>query len=138
MLAPLLAEIVTVSPVVPPVADMVGVLSLVLLSVLDDPVSDPLARSGVDGADGAVRSRVNDGPSTFDAGPLTPDESITEPDARRGVTVPSGQLEIEIVKVVEVPVVGVVLNAHPLPPAAFEKSAPDTLVASIAEPKVSV
>ena len=39
------AGIVTVSPGVPPVADMVGVLSLVLLSVLDDPVSDPLALS---------------------------------------------------------------------------------------------
>lgn len=36
----------------------VGVVSVVILSVLDEPVSDAAARSGVDGADGASRSTV--------------------------------------------------------------------------------
>ena len=35
---------------------MVGVLSLVILSVFDEPVSDAVARSGVDGASGGVES----------------------------------------------------------------------------------
>ena len=134
----MVAVIVTVSPVEPPEADIVGVVSLVLLSVFEEPVSEPAARSGVDGAEGAVRSRVSDGPSVAEPGPLTPDVSLTDPEARRGVIVPSAHPEIEIVKVVDVPVVGDVLNEHDPAPPAFEKSAPDTVVASIAEPNVNV
>ena len=52
----LVAEIVMVSPLAPPVALMVGVLSLVLLSVFDDPVSDDASRSTPVGAVGAVPS----------------------------------------------------------------------------------
>ena len=51
---------VTVSPVAPPAALIVGVLSLVLLSVDDEPVSEPESRSGADGATGAVASITND------------------------------------------------------------------------------
>ena len=45
-----------VSPELPPVALNVGVLSFVLLSVLLDPVSELLARSGTPGAAGALVS----------------------------------------------------------------------------------
>ncbi len=50
---PLVAEIVMVSPLVPPVALSVGVVSLVLLSVDEEPVSDDASKSTPDGADGA-------------------------------------------------------------------------------------
>ncbi len=54
MVVPLVAEIVMVSPLVPPVELNVGVLSPVLLSVLDDPESDDASRSTPVGAAGAV------------------------------------------------------------------------------------
>jgi hypothetical protein len=46
------------SPVVPPLADIVGVVSLVLSSLLDAPRSDAASRSGNPGADGADVSRL--------------------------------------------------------------------------------
>ena len=53
------ALIVAVSPVVPPLdSENVGVVSVVLLSVLEFPVSDDAARSGAPGALGAVVSTV--------------------------------------------------------------------------------
>lgn len=56
---PFAAEIVTRSPELPPLAsENVGVVSVVLLSVLEFPVSDEAARSGAPGADGAVVSTV--------------------------------------------------------------------------------
>jgi len=58
LVPPLLAVMVTTSPVLPPLADMVGVVSVVLLSVLELPVSDAASRSGSKGALGAVVSRV--------------------------------------------------------------------------------
>ena len=68
MVAPLVAVIVTVSPVEPPEADIVGVVSVVLLSVFEEPVSDPLARSGVEGAEGAVVSiEIDNSPEAVDA-----------------------------------------------------------------------
>lgn len=54
----LLAEIVAILPVAPPLVDTAGVVSLVTLSVLDAPVSDDASRSGVVGASGAVGSMV--------------------------------------------------------------------------------
>jgi hypothetical protein len=56
VVVPLVAEIVIVSPLFPPDALKVGVVSLVLLSVSDDPVSDGANKSTPDGADGAVVS----------------------------------------------------------------------------------
>ena len=47
---------VTRSPVDPPATDNVGVASDVTLSVLDEPVSDPAARSGPPDGTGAVES----------------------------------------------------------------------------------
>ena len=50
----------------------VGVVSLVLLSVLEIPVSDEAARSGVEGGDGAVASTVIDKEAdTLDTFPAT-------------------------------------------------------------------
>ena len=50
----------------------VGVVSLVLLSVLEMPVSDEEARSGVEGGDGAVASTVIDKEAdTLDTFPAT-------------------------------------------------------------------
>ena len=60
MTPPLVALKVTVSPVVPPVTDIVGVESNVTLSVLDVPESDAATRSGIDGATGAVLSMFID------------------------------------------------------------------------------
>ena len=57
---PFVAVKVTVSPVAPPAALIVGVLSLVLLSVDDEPVSEPESRSRSVGATGAVVSITND------------------------------------------------------------------------------
>ena len=54
------AVMVAVSPVVPPVTENVGVVSLVMLSVVEVPVSDAAARSGAPGAEGLVVSRVSD------------------------------------------------------------------------------
>ena len=56
MFVPLVALRVIVSPVLPPVALNVGVLSLVLLSVLSVPESELAARSGTPGAVGALVS----------------------------------------------------------------------------------
>ena len=53
-----MAEMVIVSPLVPPLALKVGVVSLVLLSESDVPVSDDADKSTSVGADGAVPSIV--------------------------------------------------------------------------------
>ena len=54
MSVPLVALSVMVSPVAPPVALKVGVLSLVMLSELLVPVSELASRSGTPGAEGAL------------------------------------------------------------------------------------
>ena len=53
-MAPFVAVMVAVSPVVPPDVLSVGVVSLVMLSVLDAPVSDDASRSGAVGAEGPL------------------------------------------------------------------------------------
>jgi hypothetical protein len=58
VLVPLVAEMVMVSPLVPPLALIVGVVSLVLLSVFDAPESDDANKSRPAGANGAVPSMV--------------------------------------------------------------------------------
>jgi len=60
VVVPLVAEIVIVSPLVPPLALKVGVVSLVLLSESDDPVSDAANRSTPEGAVGRDVSTVTD------------------------------------------------------------------------------
>ena len=58
VVVPLVAEMVMVSPLVPPAALKVGVLSPVKLSEFDEPVSDAANKSSPEGADGAVPSIV--------------------------------------------------------------------------------
>jgi hypothetical protein len=58
VVVPLVAEIVIVSPLAPPLALKVGVVSLVSLSESDAPESDDANRSTPDGADGGVVSIV--------------------------------------------------------------------------------
>src|SRR5215210_6463567 len=62
---------------VPPLSAVpvkVGVTTLVTLSVLAEPLSDAVVRSGTDGADGAVVSMVTDSPD--DAAPTLPAGSV--------------------------------------------------------------
>ena len=70
VVVPFVAVSVIVSPVEPPLALMVGVVSLVALSVLEEPESELVARSTPDGADGAVASTVMD--SALDAAEVPP------------------------------------------------------------------
>jgi hypothetical protein len=72
---PLVAEMVMVSPLVPPDALIVGVVSFVLLSVDDEPVSDEATRSTPDGADGGVVSTVTLRDCDV---PVFPAESVTD------------------------------------------------------------
>lgn len=96
------AVIVTVSPFTAPtgVADMVGVLSLVRLSVLDVPRSEAAARSTADGALGALRSTVTDAPGDDAPGPVPPADLVTAFTASVGTSVPSSQPDTVIVYVV--------------------------------------
>ena len=70
MVVPLVAEIVMVSPLPPPLALMVGVLSLVLLSVDDPPVSEAVTRSTNGGATGRDVSTVIDSAVEAEDAPL--------------------------------------------------------------------
>ncbi len=70
MVVPFVAEIVMVSPLVPPVALIVGVLSLVLLSVDEVPVSEADMRSTEVGAVGRDVSTVIDNAVDADDAPL--------------------------------------------------------------------
>ena len=58
VVAPFVAVMVTVSPDVPPAAEIVGVVSVVMSSLDDVPVSEAAARSGVDGTAGEVESMI--------------------------------------------------------------------------------
>ena len=82
---------VTVSPVAPPAALIVGVLSLVLLSVDDEPVSEPESRSRSVGAT-AVASIDKVGPDvggeTFPAKSVNVARIFQSPSARFGRSQP--------------------------------------------------
>jgi hypothetical protein len=90
VVVPLVAEMVMVSPLVPPLALKVGVVSLVLLSESDAPESDDAERSTPDGADGGVVSMLIDNDPV--AGPVFPAASVTEADT---VHVPSDNVGSE-------------------------------------------
>lgn len=60
MVTPLLAVMITVSPVDALTSDIEGVESDVTLSVEDEPRSDAARRSGATGAEGAVVSMTTD------------------------------------------------------------------------------
>ena len=135
--ASFVAVTVVVSPAAPPLEDMVGVESEVMLSVDDEPESDPTARSGTPGTAGAVRSMVTVVPSEAAPGPTMPPDEVTDPLASRGITVPSAQPDTVTVKVDDDPTVGEVVKVHPPVPALL-KSSEETVVASTVELKVSV
>ena len=82
MVAPLVAVMVAVSPVEPPVVENVGVVSLVTLSVSDEPVSDAAVRSGAVGADGAaamVRAVDDPADEVLPARSVSVPETVQEP-----------------------------------------------------------
>jgi hypothetical protein len=88
VVVPFVAEIVMVSPFSPPVAPRVGVVSLVLLSVFDDPVSEEAARSTADGAAGRDVSTVIDCAVDTDDAPLVGWESVAVMDQVPSAKVP--------------------------------------------------
>jgi hypothetical protein len=89
------AVIVTTSPFCPPLTVAVtdGVLSFVMLSLLDAPVSEADNKDASVGAAGAVRSSVTVFAGYAAPGPVPPAVRVTELRARVGVTVPSLQPE---------------------------------------------
>jgi hypothetical protein len=132
------AVIVILSPLTAPagVADIVGVLSLVALSLVDAPVSDAVAKSTALGAAGAVRSIVTVVPSAFAPGPVPPLDGAIELAARRGVTVPSPHEDAVTVKVVDV--TEVIENTQPDDVPALLMSPAVSVAGSIADEKVRV
>jgi len=111
-----------VSPLVPPDALIVGVVSLVLLSVDDVPVSDAVARSTPLGALGGVVSSVTEFAVDEAPGPDAPTEVVIEPLARVGATVPSLHPVTEMVKDETVPDDGETEKTQPVAVPEFEKS----------------
>ena len=85
---PFVAEIVMVSPLVPPVELNVGVLSAVKLSVADVPVSEAFNKSRPVGAAGAVPSieigSPDDGADVFPAGSVSVDVMFHVPSVSVG------------------------------------------------------
>lgn len=134
---PSVALIVAVSPLDPPITAIVGVVSFVRLSVLDDPVSESAIRSEV-GAAGAVLSTVTDVPLVLLPGPLRPSDAVVDEAVMPGTTVPSEQPETVMVNVDALPEVGDALNVHPVADPPLLKSAPVKVAASIAVSNVKV
>jgi hypothetical protein len=135
VVVPLVAAMVIVSPLVPPDALIVGVVSLVLLSVFDAPVSDASARSTPEGADGGVVSSVTELAVEEAPGPDAPAEVVMDPLASVGATVPSLQPVTDTVKDEAVPDDGETENTQPVAVPEFEKSAAVSVDASMVAEK---
>jgi hypothetical protein len=135
VVVPLVAEMVIVSPLVPPLALKVGVVSLVLLSESDAPVSDATARSTPEGADGGVVSSVTELAVEEAPGPDAPAEVVMDPLASVGATVPSLQPVTDTVKDEAVPDDGETENTQPVAVPEFEKSAAVSVDASMVAEK---
>jgi hypothetical protein len=123
---------VIVSPLVPPLALKVGVVSLVLLSESDAPESDDAERSTPDGADGAAPSIVSDNDPV--AGPVFAAASVTESDT---VHVPSDNVGNEqlvaaptvyVHVTVEVPFVADTVTTSPVRAPGIEISGVESFV----------
>jgi len=88
VVAPFVAVTVAVSPVEPPSTENVGVVSEVMLSVDDVPVSEPAARSGAPGAEAAVESTVMPRPELaadwLPAGSVSLAVRVHDPSVRAG------------------------------------------------------
>jgi hypothetical protein len=135
VLVPLVAEMVIVSPLVPPLALIVGVVSFVLLSVSDAPVSDAAARSTSEGAVGGVVSMVMELAVEEAPGPDAPAEVVMDPLASVGATVPSLHPVTEMVKDEAVPDDGETENTQPVAVPEFEKSEAVSVAASMVAEK---
>jgi hypothetical protein len=132
---PFVAEIVIVSPLVPPLALIVGVVSLVLLSVEEFPVSDAVTRSTPLGAVGGVVSSVTELAVEEAPGPDAPAEVVMDPLASVGATVPSLHPVTEMVKDEAVPDDGETENTQPVAVPEFEKSSAVSVDASMVAEK---
>jgi hypothetical protein len=135
VVVPLVAAMVMVSPFAPPDALIAGVVSLVLLSVFDAPVSDASARSTPEGADGGVVSSVTELAVEEAPGPDAPAEVVMDPLASVGATVPSLQPVTDTVKDEAVPDDGETENTQPVAVPEFEKSAAVSVDASMVAEK---
>ena len=87
----MVAEIVMVSPLVPPLALIVGVVSLVLLSVEEFPVSDAVTRSTPLGAVGGV---VSTEMSRDCVVPVLPAVSVTDAEMFHEPSVSVGKVQL--------------------------------------------
>ena len=127
----------TVSPAEAPGSDMAGVVSDVMLSVSDPPVSDDAARSGADGAAGAVVSMPSevDGPAddSFPAGSVNLPDTDHVPSVRVGrshdVAEPTTYEHVFVVE----PLVAVIVAVSPVDPPATENAGVVSEVTSSAE-----
>jgi hypothetical protein len=128
---------VMVSPFAPPVALKVGVVSLVLLSESDAPVSDAAARSTPEGDVGGVVSSVTEFAVEEAPGPDAPAEVVIDPLARVGATVPSLHPVTEMVKDEAVPDDGETENTQPVAVPEFKKSSAVSVDASMVAEKDS-
>jgi hypothetical protein len=137
VLVPLVAEMVIVSPFAPPVALIVGVVSLVLLSESDAPVSDDAKRSTPVGADGGVVSSVTEFAVEEAPGPDAPAEVVIDPLASVGATVPSLHPVTETVNDDTVPDDGERAKTQPVAVPEFEKSSAVSVDASMVAEKES-
>jgi hypothetical protein len=117
----LVAVIVTVSPVVPPLPVSVGEVSLVVLSVALAPVSEDEARSGaVDGAAGGltiVSGKALDADDVLPAGSVSVALTLHDPGANVGrshdwVPVPIVYVQLTVVE----PFVAVIVTTSPTEP----------------------
>jgi hypothetical protein len=128
VVVPLVAEMVIVSPLVPPLALIVGVVSLVLLSVLDAPVSDASARSTPEGADGGVVSIVTG--NAVDDGEMLPAGSVNVDEMFQVPSVSVGRVQFVAEPItyvhdtVVVPLVAAMVIVSPLVP-------PDALIVGV-------
>jgi hypothetical protein len=142
VVVPLVAEMVIVSPLVPPLALKVGVVSLVLLSESDDPVSDAANKSRPVGAAGAVPSivmgnAVDDG-EMLPAGSVSVDEMFHVP----SVSVGSVQFVADPITYVHdtvvVPLVAEIVIVSPLfPPDALKVGVVSLVLLSVSDDPVS-
>ena len=120
---PLVAVMVAVSPLLPPLTENVGVVSVVLLSVSEFPVSDDAARSGAPGALGVVVSTVRDVAEL--AGEVTPPDVIVPvtfhvPSVSAGSVHEVADPMVYVQDCVVAPLVAVMVAVSPLLPPLTE------------------
>lgn len=113
-----MAVIVAVSPVLPPLVDIDGVVSLVMLSVLDAPVSDVASKSGAVGAARIVMFSGALGRETLPAASVSVATTVQLPNVRAGsvhdVSVPTTYEHERVVVALLAEIVAMLPVAPPL------------------------